>query len=303
VKNSSDNVFKDIPVGKDEDRLANRFMDENDYSENSRRAVEQDLYHFARWFSDANGEPFVCGRVTVRDVSDFRDDGRRKLGWSVSTTNRRLVVVRRFFGWLCDQGVLTVNPAKPVKELRQQQLAPKGLGRSEVRRLLREIELREDIRAAAICNLFLYTGCRVGDVAALELQDVVLGERSGAATFRFGKGGKQRTVPLALPARKSLEAYLESRPPFDTDAVFVGERGKLTEKGIRAICNKYAAVCGFKIHPHLLRHTMAHQFLVDNHNDLVALAQILGHENLNTTARYTKRTDDELGEASDRLSY
>ena len=58
-----------------------------------------------------------------------------------------------------------------------------------------------------------------------------------------------------------------------------------------------------KLHPHLLRHTMAHQFLADNQNDLVSLAQILGHENLNTTARYAKRTQDQLSEATDRLSY
>ncbi len=85
--------------------------------------------------------------------------------------------------------------------------------------------------------------------------------------------------------------------------VFVGERGELTDRGVRNLCDKYSAICGFKLHPYLLRHTMAHQFLVDNQNDLVSLAQILGHENLNTTARYTKRTQGQLGEASDRLSY
>ena len=90
---------------------------------------------------------------------------------------------------------------------------------------------------------------------------------------------------------------------MESQVVFIGERGPLTDRGIRALCDKYAAVCGFHIHPHLLRHTMAHQFLADTGNDLVALAQILGHENLNTTARYTKRTDQQLGEASDKLSY
>jgi integrase/recombinase XerC len=96
---------------------------------------------------------------------------------------------------------------------------------------------------------------------------------------------------------------LDTRPPVASSKIFIGERGPLTEKGVRAICDRYSAFCGFKLHPHLLRHTMAHQFLADNNNDLVALAQILGHENLNTTARYTKRTEQQLGDAADRLDY
>ena len=85
--------------------------------------------------------------------------------------------------------------------------------------------------------------------------------------------------------------------------VFIGERGLLTDRGIRALCEKYSTLIRVKLHPHLLRHTRAHQFLADSGNDLVGLAQILGHESLSTTVRYTKPTPDQLSEAADRLAY
>jgi len=302
-KNSVDNVFQDIPVGSEVASLFGQFLASNDLAENSRRAIANDLRKFARWFADSNNEPFIVDRVTTRDIADFRDHLRRVQEQAVSTVNRALVSVRRFFSWLEAEGHVKKNPAKSVKELRSVELAPKGLERAAVRKLLREVELREDVRANAIFNLLLYTGCRCGDVIQIELADLIISERSGSATFRHGKGGKQRSVPIPLQARRALTTYLETRPPVESQRVFVGERGPLGERGVRSLCYKYSAFIGVKIHPHLLRHTFAHRYLEANPGDLVGLAQILGHSNLNTTKRYVQRTEGELRDASDRMDY
>lgn len=296
---STDSVFDLVQ----ESAWIDRFLAENNFSPNTRRAFAADLRKFAAWFVEANKEPFRISRVTTGDVSGFRDHLRRDRGRAVATVNRALVAVRRFIAWLVEEGHLAANPAKKVKELKRQQLAPKGLDRSQVRRLLREVELHQDVRAEAIFGLFLYTGCRVGDVVALELADLMLGERSGTVVFRFGKGGKQRSVPLPLAARRALQTYLESRSPVQSGLVFIGERGPLTDRGVRNLCSKYSAICGFHLHPHLMRHTFAHQFLADTSNDLVSLAQLWGHESLTATARYSQRGQDQLAEGAERLTY
>ena len=91
MQNSGDNVFQNVPVGKEEATLLGQFLAEHDFAANTRKAVVNDLRKFARWFSAANKEPFVVSRVTVRDVADFRDQGRRNHSWSVSANDVRQV--------------------------------------------------------------------------------------------------------------------------------------------------------------------------------------------------------------------
>jgi integrase/recombinase XerC len=297
-----DKVYEGIPVREEEPSLFKQFISAHDFSHNTAKAFTFDLRKFASFFVEVNHESFDTKRITTADITSFKRYLKEKCSQSVSTINRSLVSLRKYLGWLVGQNRIGSNPAKAVKELRIQKLAPQGLERSEVRRVLREVELRNDIRAMAIFSFFLHTGCRVSDLITLNMKNLILTERSGAATF-FGKGNKQRQVPIPLPARQALQAYLTIRTATSVQNVFIGERGPLTDRGIRGLCDKYSAICGFKIHPHLLRHTMAHQFLKDTNNDLVSLAQILGHENLNTTARYTQRNSQQLTEAVDRLAY
>jgi len=302
-ENWRDNVFKNISTGQNESITFGQFLDSQDFSPHTVKAIIFDIRKLAKYFISANKEPFDSTRITTMDLTSFRRYLREEKHQAVSTVNRALVSVRKYLDWLVSQGHLEINPGKVVKELYRQQLTPKGLERNQVRKLLREIQLRKDVRASAIFNLFLHTGCRVSDLVQIELQDLIINDRSGSVVFRNGKGGKERQVPLPLICRRSIQEYLQIRPPVKSNRLFVGERGALTEIGIRALCNKYSAICGFKIYPHLLRHTMAHQFLKDTGNDIVALAQVLGHSNIQTSARYTQRGQEELGRLVEGVGY
>ena len=301
-ENSEHNVFSGISVRQDQDKFFAEFLKDQDISVHTLQALTLDIRKFAKWFASANCEPWDIERVTVRDITDFREHLRNKQQ-AASTINRNLSTIRKYLKWLFNKDYITVNPAVSVKELKRQPLAPQGLTRAEVRKLLREVELRKDIRSKAVFSMILYTGARLSDVVGLEISDMAISERSGTVFFRYGKGSKQRTVPLPLQARKALLEYLQTRPPVDTQKVFVGERGALNTRGIQAVFERYRALTGIdNLHCHVLRHTFSHSFLSQGGN-LVQLASILGHESLNTTAIYTKNSVQELGEAAERVVY
>jgi site-specific recombinase XerD len=293
---------------KQED-LFSEFLQEQDISVNTVNALILDVRKFSKWFTTANHEPWDIERVTIRDVSDYKEHLRTQKQQAVSTINRNLASIRKYFKWLSVKGCVEVNPTLGIKELKRQPLAPQGLTRAEVRKLLREVELRKDIRGKAIFSLILYTGARLSDVISLELSDVMINDRSGTVFYRYGKGSKQRTVPLPLNARKALSEYIMTRPPVETQKVFLGERGSLNSRGVQAIFEKYKALTGIEnLHCHVLRHTFSHNFLSSAEKggaggNLVQLASLLGHESLNTVRIYTTNTVQQLAEATDRLVY
>ncbi len=308
-KNYEHNVFKDISTRPKQAVLFDEFIKMLDISDSTVNALTLDIRKFAKWFTSANQEPWDVERVTVRDIIDFREYLRTERKQAASTINRNLSTIRKYFKWLFSQDHISVNPAMSVKEVKRQPLAPQGLTRAEVRKLLREVELRNDIRSKAIFSLILYSGARLSDVVNLELSDLMINDRSGTVFYRYGKGSKQRTVPLPLNARKALSEYIKTRPPVDNQKIFIGERGPLNNRGIQAIFEKYRALTGIdNLHCHVLRHTFSHNFLSSAEKggasgNLVQLASILGHESLNTTAIYTMNSIQQLGEAVDRMGY
>ena len=309
AENCEHNVFGDLSARLGQGQLFCEFLKMLDVSDNTIDALTLDMRKFAKWFSTANSEPWDVDRVTVRDITDFRNYLRTQKKQASSTINRNLSTIRKYFKWLFNNDYISVNPAVSVKELKRQPLAPQGLIRAEVRKLLREVELRKDIRSKAIFSLVLYTGARLSDVVNIELSDLIISKRSGTVFYRYGKGSKQRTVPLPLQSRKALSEYLGTRPPVDSQKVFIGERGALNKRGVQAVFEKYRALTGISnLHCHILRHTFSHNFLSSAEKggasgNLVQLASILGHESLNTTAIYTKNSVEELAEVAERVVY
>ena len=290
-----------------------------------------DARRFAAWFlSYAPGS--TLADLTPGDMRSYRDTILAS-GHAPSTINRALVSL----ALLCDhagrQGDNPVRRVDPVDEVVQ---APRALTRLEwnaVRRAAEQRVRRDHGLALALVCLMRYAGPRVGEVAALQLADIVLSARRGTLIIRRGKGVKHREVPLIAEAREPLQSYLETRQrlaerwaqrgqahgqPVPTWAtwpdghLFLSQRGPLTDRGIRVIVAQLGQTAKFDhaLSPHQLRHTFATALLDPTAYGfdrppatLPAVQALLGHADIATTAGYTRASAADLarmlGEPSD----
>jgi integrase/recombinase XerC len=207
-----------------------------------------------------------------------------------------------------EEGHLSIETAKElasVPNVAQQALAPRGLSKTELRRLLKEVDLRGTLRDRALIYLMLHTGLRLGEAAALGMDDVALSTRKGTLKLRseWAKGGKERIVPIPALARNALTAYIVARPEGPSGHVFQGERGPIGRAGIAKVIAKYATSANVAATPHSLRHCFAYRYLEQSSNDLVGLAALLGHSNLNTTLGYTRKRLEDLAALMEPLDF
>ncbi|MFP5254968.1 MAG: tyrosine recombinase XerC [Acidimicrobiia bacterium] len=222
-------------------------------------------------------------------------------GYARRSMARKASALRRYFRWATRRGLVPVDPSAGLSAPRGDGRLPRVLRQDELNALLdepprRAVEDPAPIRARddAVLEVLYGSGLRVGELCGLQVEDLDL-ER-GRATV-WGKGGKQRGVPLSEASVAALRRWLElaeQLPAADADAraaLFRNRRGRrLTARDVHRLLDRRAAA---PTHPHALRHTFA-THLLDGGADLRAVQELLGHADLATTQRYTHVSRERL---------
>jgi integrase/recombinase XerD len=223
---------------------------------------------------------------------------------AASSIARTISSVRGFTRFLVDEGLLDTDPAVDLVAPKQPARLPKALTIEQVEQLIAATDGDEpaDLRDKALVELLYATGARISEAVALNVDDLV-GEDGTADVVRlFGKGGKQRIVPVGSYARSALDAYLvRARPVLSTrgrstPALFLGVRGsRLSRQNawllLRAVAER--AKLDIELSPHSMRHSFA-THLLQGGADVRVVQELLGHASVATTQIYTRVTADAL---------
>lgn len=227
-------------------------------------------------------------------------------GLSARSRARHLVAIRGFYRFLVQEKVLDHDPSRLIDLPKTGLKLPDALSFEEIEVLLRTPDTANPtgIRNAAMLELLYASGVRVSELVNMKLTDAHI----EAGFIRvFGKGGKERVIPIGLPAQKSLNAYLETARPvllkqFKSHHLFVARAGKpMTRQGFWKLLKLYALQAGIKkkISPHSLRHSFA-SHLLEGGADLRAVQLMLGHVDISTTQIYTHVVREHLKKMHDK---
>lgn len=277
-------------------------ISEKRYSPHTVRAYRSDLEQFREFLIETQNKPDpVCIEdITKEDIRLFLG-GLIRHGMSKKSVARKLASLRAFFNFLMKSDLLKANPTLTLISPKTEKHLPEFLREEEIITALEGIVENGDsiaqIRDKAILELFYGTGMRLSELVGLDLNNVDL--TSGTVRV-YGKGGKERILPIGRNAAKSVKHYLSSRAEFHpfqgNRALFLNRMGKrMSSRGIQNIVKKWLTRVSEKnkLSPHVLRHTFA-THLLDHGADLKAVKELLGHASLSTTQVYTHLTMDRL---------
>ena len=270
-------------------------------SPNTLAAYRRDLRTYCDWLA---AQGLAVGDVSEEVVTSYVAH-LRDTGLADSSVKRAMVAVRSLHRFLAQEGDAADDPAADVAVPRVPQGLPKALSEAEVESLLAAVVGTDPIarRDRAILEVLYGTGLRISELVGLSLGDVDL----GAGLVRaFGKGSKERIVPLGRLARGALEAWVhEGRPAVeptrwarrgDAEAVFLNARGgRLSRQGAWGIVRRYGDQVGLghRLTPHVLRHSCATHML-DHGADVRTVQELLGHASVSTTQVYTMVSAERL---------
>ena len=253
------------------------------------------------------------GRKSAKDVTE--DDvvgflaGERKSGMSAATRARRTAAIRAWLGYMKDRRIISADPSERMETQKKGRTLPKTLSEAEVFAMIDAVDGAEprELRDRALLEVMYGCGLRVSETCALELDNIFA---EGELLRVFGKGSKERVLPIGSAAGRALTAYLDTaRETFVRGDslerhIFVTRLGRpFTRQGIFKIVRERAAAVGIaaeRISPHVLRHCFASHML-ERGADVRSLQELLGHADIATTQIYTHVNAGFLGDVHRRF--
>jgi integrase/recombinase XerD len=252
-------------------------------------AYRGDLVRLGEWLERRHGTPLPAASAAAL-AEHVRWLHRHEI--SARSIARALSAARGFFGWRAAEGLRADDPTATLAAPKRPRKLPAVLGESEVAALLAapDVTTERGLRDRAMLELLYATGLRVSELVGLRLVQLRL---QGGYLVAFGKGGKERVVPIGEVAEAWLRRYLGAvRPALARgrpDAVFVTARGgAMTRQAFWGIVKRYGRAAGIRrpLSPHVLRHSFA-THLLEHGADLRAVQAMLGHADISTTEIYT----------------
>lgn len=267
-------------------------------SANTRQAYERDLRLFCKTLGLKNSDALI--NVSREQITGYMTKLKEK-GLAAATIARKLAAIKAFYRFMTAEGYMDANPAEVVEAGTKGIKLPRVLSEDEVVRLLNQpdITTAEGFRDRTMLEVLYATGMRVSELISLTLERVDLNMKYIIA---FGKGSKERIVPLGSVAAEFLQHYLEKvRPKLthedrNTNIVFLAFGGhELTRQRFWQIIRGYGRKANINkaLTPHILRHSFA-THLLDNGADLRSVQELLGHSDISTTQIYTHLTNKRL---------
>ncbi|MGA2836005.1 MAG: site-specific tyrosine recombinase XerD [Acidimicrobiales bacterium] len=277
-------------------------------SRNTLLAYRRDIATFEQWAVANHVDTATAGPDAVeRHLAD-----RRARGHNPASLARATTALRGLYRFWVEEGVVTADPTTDVRSPKLPRRLPKALDEHQVVSLLESVDGSEpvDLRDRALLEVLYGTGARISEVVGLSLMD--LAGDDGLLRV-FGKGSKERLVPLGRPARSALGRWLgpTGRPLMeprrfarrsDADAVFLNVRGaRLSRQAAWAAVQGRAERVGLGdvVSPHVLRHSCASHMLAHG-ADIRVVQEVLGHVSIATTQIYTRLSQDHLRSSYER---